>query len=632
MVTLGVRNGSYLCSVWLPGYGTTDFRANVSTGATTESVTRIYSESSPVDVEVISKSTGTPASGIPLRIYASTRNRMDQSTQLQHWQEVSTENGVARLNLISGLNYEIGVRIDESYGSTNMRSLVLPDELKLISTASSATPQKVIIEATETRTFVDVRLTYPDGSPVKSGWASISSIVVNPEEVPVWEGSQIVDGKAKIPAVAGKTYLVSAYQDFEGTKEWIEPKPEQVTLTEGETRTVTFVLTRPNYQLNVSVVITGTSPPGVPSVYCYTFDNEEKQSYAQLDSNLKAAIPLEVTANTNSVEVSCSAYYPDLTRDFGLSFWGRTNFVPAQGANSGSVNVEVSEFGRFYEQESYTFDAAYGAFFTLQDGLTRVEIPAKAVADAGNAKMYVGSATGYSFDKENFPLLSFDIKFEVDGKLVSDMAKPVTLRFPVDEAKLGVLGGSIDNLKAGSFEGGSRIWRQDAIYSYDAASKVLSVSVSHFTIWGLLVDLLGKVTGQTPPGVETPAPTPTQGATLVNIPLRLRAKRVRSGKNERFAANKYPYRICWDAPSGSSKSTMYELQIMVERVKGGEKPKTKLSSTGSLGEVNWNKAVLSRSKKTCVDKGIKAGLAYARVRVKDGEFSESISFRVGGKK
>jgi len=247
--------------------------------------------------------------------------------------------------------------------------------------------------------------------------------------------------------------------------------------------------------------------------------------------------------------------------------------------------------------------------------------------------MYVGSATGYSFANDSFPLLSFDIKFEVDGKLVSDMAKPVTLRFPVDEVQLTKLGGSIDNLKAGSFEDGSRVWRQDAVYAYDSASKVLSVSVSHFTIWGLLVDLLSKLTEKSPPTVEpgAPTPTPTQGAVLVNIPSELIAKRIRNGKNRKVAPGTYPYRICWEAPVGSSTSTVYELQLLVTGRKGGGNKKSNTIMVSSKAELNWNKATLSNSRKTCINKNIRAGMAYARARIKGGEFSEIISFRVGGK-
>lgn len=630
--TLGVRAGRYRCSVWLPEYGASDFIITTTSGATSEASTRIYPQSTAVNVSVVHKETGQLVESIPLRISAYIRNDNSANDRLRHWQEVATNNGTAILNLIANQEYDLDVRLDDSLdpdSTATSRALVLSNDLIRLKTGSSGTSQSVTIEAYETTTFIEVSLLYPDGTRVDRGWAEISTVPSSESEEPDWSGERIRKGSAKIAAIAGKSYKVNGYPALYGKTEWITKKSALVTPVSGETNKVVLTLAKPDYELKVDMEIKGTPPSSTPSVFCYLFDGSGRQSFSEADANLHAVLPLVLSSDTQTLEVSCSAFYPDTENENGLSFWGSASYVPSPQTSSGTVKIDLNEYGRFYDQEAYTFDAAYGATFTLPDGTTSIEIPANAVANSGTATMYVGSPTGYSFDKENFPLCGFEIKFQVDGKIVSDMSLPVTLRFQIDDVQLAKFGGSIDKLKAGSFDDGSRIWKEDAIYSYDASTKVLSVKVTHFTVWGLLVDLLAKLTGSpTPTATPSTSETATPGNGSTLIPYDLKAKLIKKGNkpgNPKAGGAVYSYKICWKAPLGLSSSTTYELQMLFKpKSKKNRKTQPSLST-----DIDWSKAKITKSKKTCVNRELKAGTAYARVRIKDGEYSSSISFTAG---
>jgi hypothetical protein len=635
--TLGVRAGQYRCSLWLPEYGSSEFTVSATNGNTTEASTRIYPESNVVTVNVIDKTTGQPISDIPIRVSAFTRTQNSSSDRLRHWQEVSSTDGTATLNLVAAQEYDLNVRLDDSPDADLAglsRTLVLSNDLINLKTLSTGTPQTVTIEAYETNTFIEVSLLYPDGTPVERGWAEISSIPSSSTEQPDWKGERISKGTAKLAVVPGVNYEVNAYPDINGKTVWISQKSVLVNPNAGETKEVTLTLSKPDYELDVSIEIKGSPPSSVtPSVFCYAFDSSGRQSFAEADASLKAIIPIVRGSDTEPLEVSCSAHYSDISSEYGVSFWGSSTYIPSSLTTAGSLKVELGEYGRHYGQEAYTFDAAYGAFFTLPDGTTTVEIPAKAVANSGTATMYVGSPTGYSFERDNFPLTGFEIKFQVDGKIVSDMTLPVTLRFQVDDAQLERVGGSIEKLKAGSFDDGSRVWKEDANCSYDASTKVFSVKVTHFSIWGLLVDLLANLTGSptpTPTPTEVlPESTPTPGYNSSLIPYDLTAKLIRKEYSRKKAkaggGGNYRYKVCWKAPYGVSSRTTYELQMLLQR-----KSKKKRKAPSSLStDVNWNKGKIVKTKKTCVTRELESGIAHARVRIKDGEYSSTISFRTG---
>lgn len=619
---LPVREGTYTCSVWLPDYGSTEFTVIAIRNQTTNSTARLYSENAQLNVQIIDKDTRQLISGEALRIYAATRNRENSADTLQHYEEILTQNGMANLQLIGDRNYEISVRYDEGQTAPESRSTnryILPSDLLYLRT-SSTSPTQLTIEATKTNAFIEVRLYYPDGRPVDRGWASLTPL--NEQATSQWSGGRIVAGQVTLPVVPNIPYQVSAYPEISGKTEWILQESQTVTVSENKTQPVTFTLSRPNFDLGVRVNI--ISPPTnattAPSVYCYAFDAKGRQSFAEADQTLIARIPLTVGTESNSIEVSCSAYYPTTNSDIGLSYWGSASFVPPTGgATTGLIDVSVSEYGSYYAQEAYTFDAAYGASFTLQDGSTRIEIPAKAVANEGSATMYVGSATGYSFDRNAFPLLTFDIKFQVDGKLVSDMTLPVTLHFPVNENTLAKVGGLAENLKTGSFEDNTRIWREDASYTYDANLKILSVRVSHFTVWGLLVDLVKSLNT---PTTITPTPTPEQNNLAPKPPTRIKIKLL-TNKNKR--RNGSPYKICWNAPEGVAENTSYELSILR---KAPPKRKTDKRRQGNKRTLNWTKAKLINSHKTCIQTTLKIGTNYVRVRASEGEYSKVKSVKV----
>ena len=78
--------------------------------------------------------------------------------------------------------------------------------------------------------------------------------------------------------------------------------------------------------------------------------------------------------------------------------------------------------------------------------------------------------------------------------------------FPYDDALLDQFGALPEDLYPARFDDISQIWVRENSFFYDKESKAIRVAVTHFSIWGLLVDLLKTLTSEIPSNITIKAP------------------------------------------------------------------------------------------------------------------------------
>ena len=103
--------------------------------------------------------------------------------------------------------------------------------------------------------------------------------------------------------------------------------------------------------------------------------------------------------------------------------------------------------------------------------------------------MVLQTGRGYVATSESEALLAYDIKFYVNGSAVTELGVPVLISLPIDEGEVEELGGTIDDVYPASYDAENGKWVRETNYTYDESTGTIKIYASHFSIWGLLVDL-----------------------------------------------------------------------------------------------------------------------------------------------
>jgi hypothetical protein len=277
----------------------------------------------------------------------------------------------------------------------------------------------------------------------------------------------------------------------------------------------------------------------------------------------------------------------------------------------------------WYPSEQYGFDVTKDNRFTLPDKQTEVFIPAYALAESGWGVMSVSSGSRMVELRDLRPLLTFDISFMVDGQPVHK-TKPVIIDFPLHQDRLAKYGARPDDVVVGSFDDQAMTWTLDPLeQSYDAQTNRLKASVTHFTVWGALIDLSKALAHQAPSNLTA---------------RKVKAKKAKKLKNNKDAKNgrtakpgKRSMQLCWEAPAAALGSAEYQLDLLLvskskkktDTIRTARKTKSKKKTT------SWDKAATRTVTTTCQALQLKAGQYSFRVRTTaNGVNSDALNFKV----
>jgi hypothetical protein len=621
--------GTYDCMTNIEGYGASSTQASVASGQTTVISSVVVGKNAQVVLRIVDSATGEVITGLNTDFAIWTSAFTGSGNQIQDWANEYNALGQATLSAIGGVEYEAGIMVfneDETmpasrvYKAAGGANYIIPPEIVTV-LASSTEVKTVDFQLTKASASVMVTARDADGNPLTYGWAEaisfgdvdakhgLKSLKINhlqtsaasDENEDLWSGSPIFNGQAMLYVVADREYEFRIFPPFEESSSSNILPSEAVTLTlqDGESRTIDLQLRQANYTLTISTSLNTSSAQFLEPenfLACSGFDSSGQHTFAEdWEGDGTVQLPLIVDANNYNWKIGCHTVVG--SEGDSKYYDGETSYTPKSGAASDSISLVLEEMGKYYPQELYTFDVSHPVSFQLADGETTVEIPAKAIADSGTGIMMVESGKGFTVSEDGRPMIVFDIDFTVDGKTVSETQKPVTIHFKVDSALLAEYGVTGEDLVASRFDETLKIWKPDASYSYDSETETLSVSATHFSLWGSLIDLSKALRKQ--------------------APTKPRARKVKSKKKKK----KTTMKLCWTAPAGASEVTVYEVDILKQITNPNVKKRKKKNK-------NWNRAKTSEVDATCMKKKFKAGKYKFRVRVENGTNSSTRTFRV----
>lgn len=604
-IVMNVPSGSYECRVEIEGYGSSEVEVELSESGSASLSLILVQKDATITVQIIDSITGQAITGFPIGVFGEpAESGVPGAPHYEDYLYEETTTGQADFTALSDVSYEFAVdRVSSETDKTELRvittqggdSYVLPQG-SLAITPKPGTSNVLQFQAIKTTSFITVSAFSPNGAPLSQGFVDAfvplnleASLEENDESF--FSGVSLSDGMATIPVIAGKEYEVRVIPTYtsNATENFIPPPVQRVTLKEGETKNLEFRLEEPNYQLALTATLMkgGNVQSAVPEhLSCGAYNEQNQESYFELESGgVSGTLPLLVSTPPRKWNVYCQAVVEEGETD--TLYFGESTFLPKKNSASGELSITLEEDTGLFGPSEYLFDATKAAFFLLPDEKGSITIPALAVANSGTVKMTVTSGRGYTFSKAEFPVTTYDISFEVAGALVTTTQKPISIRFSVTAEELQQLGVTEGDTKGGAFDTNTRLWKEDATYSYDSVTETLLVSAKHFSLWGVLID--------------------KSNAQKRVAPTKLKVRRIKKGKGNRL-------KVTWKGPV-SNLDEVFELEVA--RVSKKKKRGVRIRAT------DWTKAkvyeVVGEKKRIRLRK---SGRYAARVRLVGGVNSQ----------
>ncbi|MCB0319588.1 MAG: hypothetical protein KDD60_01605 [Bdellovibrionales bacterium] len=565
--SLSVPSGDLQCAFYMDGHAAAVYRdITVASGKTANVEFPVYLKDMSTTLRLVDETSRETVSGSIIAFTATSGETSEDG--FNDSQTVWSNTGEGVVDLVANRAYRAYVQreADDFFESQSV-GVLATDEGKRYVLPLSGTPVQVsetggVIEIparSATATLI-VQVTNADGSPVTSGyvdaWAVVDFESADVDDF-ISTGADIQNGTAEIPMLAGREYVINAYPPYSENQASLLPKSQRITLSDGETKTIEMQFPESNHELNITGVIetSESSVQAQSSTFfsCSAINGEDNFTFLDRnDGELVLTLPLFVESKPTRWGVFCYAVVTSGQSEF--VYVGQGSYLPKKKSQSGELQVVLREQGSYLPLTEYSFDASREFSTTLEDGKTTIRVPAKAIADSGTVTMSVESGKGYTFSDEDYPLSTYDFKFEVGGEEVTDTQLPVDILIQITAEELESRGASPEDLRAGSFNDSVRAWREDATFSYDEESETITLSVNHFSIWGVLIDTIAQLRR--------------------TVPRKLKVKDLGSKGATRRT------RVSWEGPD-SEAASLFELDIL--QSKSG-KSKKRASST------DWSKA------------------------------------------
>lgn len=412
-------------------------------------------------------------------------------------------------------------------------------------------------------------------------------------------GDYISDGKVSLPLLPGRSYVVTMGTNASG----FLPASEQVVLVDGERRSLIFRMRQPDHKLRVQADVNGDLDLR-QSLSCFAFNDSGERASA--DSQDLQVARLEI--GEGQWQVGCQLLATKSTQP--RLFEGRASYLVPQGLSAGDKILLLDKETLYYPEEVFEFQAEDSKVIVAPDGMTSIEFPSQSIAAEGSVKLHIESGSRYTTKETAEPILAFDISLFVNGVKVERTLKPILLSLPVAESRLQELGVLAEDVYAAWFNPDTGQWQVEPSSVYDPTTKTLKVYVTHFSIWGVLIDLSKKLARSVPDN------------------LRARVSRLAKGgedKKDRLLRRRSFVRMRWDAPLADARTKAYKLQIAQRK-----RQKTGIEDRESrfIHEVDWSSARPRRLRKRSFTTRLRKGSYQFRVSAEEGQYSTPRQFRV----
>jgi hypothetical protein len=283
-------------------------------------------------------------------------------------------------------------------------------------------------------------------------------------------------GRYTLRVPAG-VYKVTA--DF---RNMISPLPVIARLSPGEYLTVNLQFRARNAQVGGTVVYAGSPHPA----FIRAYSDNGAQVFTQADLN--GAWTLNVSTG--------EAWHIQAVGEEGSIFLKsrRLRVLPAAGVDPNPYVLELLPSATLPDSLVLAFDASQNQVLTLSNG-AQVIIPGGALAASGMVSVAVepvmdladdGGATPVSF---GYRLLAFDENMAA----IFHFNAPITLVVPFTQDDLSALGVTPDQLIPAYWDPSTESWKPAPNFTVQVfadGSGTVSITVDHFTDYGLLADAL----------------------------------------------------------------------------------------------------------------------------------------------
>ncbi|MFA5107658.1 MAG: VCBS repeat-containing protein [Patescibacteria group bacterium] len=393
---------------------------------------------------------------------------------------VNQADGSFSLSVKGGVKYVMGYNFP-NMGSGSGDFLNSPPNMDPFTVPVDGTVTKVLT-AFRATAHVKVSLLDPDGKAVKFGWAWCSNRKemenkVEAESTMVDTGGEIRNGQGQVNVIAG-TFECGAGIDQSTNTNWMPPDMQEVTLVDGDTKTITLQFGKADATIKGTAVYENGQK--VSWGFCHAFTFSGKFSGGEV-INGKFNIPVN---KGESWQIGCDS---DNNRKMSRSDEQVVSVYQEGDIEVGELTL-IEKNWAMPEGFTTQFDAGTQLSLTLPDGTTLRASPGAFGPEGDTMTLVASPNIKLYFDQNNKPL-NFAWNFEMtgaDGALVESFNSAVSVCIPysqdvVDEQELDE-----NNLIAKYYNATTGTWELPEGTTQDTTANVICFQSTHFTNFALV--------------------------------------------------------------------------------------------------------------------------------------------------
>jgi hypothetical protein len=556
-----------------------------------------------VTLRLINSQTGNVFSGIETAFTVSSTDYTLINNNISDTIVTTSLEGSIDLQLIKDISYRAsvvflkqGVPLNNGFSHVDGVYYLVPRETVLF-TPPSTQRNFVDFFLTPAKALLDVQVVDDTGQSVSSGYVQAYSAGT---DKPHWVGDPVVNGKVTLPVLTDRSYKVNFNSPVNNL---VVAGDSNINIAKGVPRYVLKIpLIKAKHEIGVRVTIDGreVQSDSVSFFFCSGYDQEGRVTSAESDDNKK--LNLYVNNDIGSIwKVSCQV--STKVGDEQRHYVGETDYTVS--GSLGSLTIPLLEDEDFFPANEYKFSGGSEVAIKTPDDLTIFSFPPYAIAPTGDIRVVLETGKGYVRTIDSNPVLAYDIKIFLNGNPVNRIGQPVLMSLPVDPDEIESLGATIDDVYPATYDEVSRQWIRETNYTYDESSSTLKVYVSHFSIWGALVDLTARL--------------------KASIPTNLRVRMSSGGNGDQ---GKQTVRMYWDAEDNATNG-QYILEIARRKREVLRSKQNKPSRKQYRYVIDWTTAKVVRVATKRGRIRLSAGSYQFRVKLGDsGNYSEPKQFRV----
>ena len=313
-----------------------------------------------------------------------------------------------------------------------------------------------------------------------------------------------VDGNYSVTVPAG-TYKIEAHFPPSAvvggqTVSYINPDSKEVTVADNATATANFTFGQSDATITGSITLNGAKQGAFVVVY------SDKGGYNEINST-NGDYSIAVTKN--------DTWYVRAMYETGNSFYLSSVQQVAMGGSTAKTQNLVLSSSSFTipDAVSTTFNCANAKKIELSNGTT-ISIPASAIVPSSvsscdssdstsNITVTVTPTAQMSIQNKSVPI---GIGYEIDAKdtngssISSSFNSNVTITIPYTTSQISQsLGGTVNEslLNNGYWDTSTSVWKSVENQVLDTENKTLTISTSHFTLFGVIAATDPSVTSST---------------------------------------------------------------------------------------------------------------------------------------